>query len=444
MKLSRRRFLKTSAVVSATTLSASTFASTLLSDKSTRATDNTNKALVCIFLFGGNDAYNMIVPTPGSDAYQDYQAARPKMGLDNSQLTPLSLTTTNGVPLSINNKMSSLLPLFALGNATVIINSGQLIEPTTRDDISNYRVKLPQFLMAHNQQQDLWQLGTENLGHTYGWAGRMMEILGATGSLSPLISINQGQKLLRYKKAQQTVVNSAGSGIYAGWKDEERLDGYFAHFTQRQYNNIYMRNYASAMSHNVSENEAIKAILAKHPSHHTYPKSDLADQLQMVSRLIKARDDMHQQQQVFFVGLEGFDTHKDQQNIHPKLLQQVNDALTVFNADMIDSNLNDQVTCVTMSDFGRRLQANASGTDHGWAGHQIVTGGAVRGNAVYGEWPKLTVDSQHNYNNGRIIPTIAADQVNASLCRWLGLSEAQILSIFPNLSNFDSPYIEFI
>lgn len=444
MKLSRRHFLKTSAVVSATTLSTSTFASALTSPNAARSSENANKALVCVFLFGGNDAYNMIVPTPGCDAYQDYKAARPKMGLPETQLSPLNLTTTNGVPLSINNNMSSLLPLFEAGNATAIINSGQLIQPTTRDDISNDQVKLPQFLMAHNQQQDLWQLGTENLGNAYGWAGRMMDMLGATGSLSPLISISQGQKLLRNKKAQQTVVNGKGAGKYSAWNDEERLDGYFAHFTQRQYSNIYMRNYASAMSRNLSENEAIKTILAKHPSHDTYPALDLAEQLNMVSRLIKARDDMHQQRQVFFVGLEGFDTHKDQQNIHPQLLKQVSDALSAFNADMVDSGLNDQVTCVTMSDFGRRLQANASGTDHGWAGHQIITGGAVHGNEIYGEWPQLTVNSQHNYNNGRIIPTIAADQVNASLCRWLGLPAAQILSIFPNLTNFDSPYIEFI
>ncbi|SMY35356.1 DUF1501 domain-containing protein [Photobacterium andalusiense] len=444
MKLSRRRFLKTSAVVSATTLSASTFASSFTPTDDMQSSDNANKALVCVFLFGGNDAYNMIVPTPGCDAYQDYKAARPIMGLPESQLSPLNLTTSNGVPLSLNNNMSSLLPLFESGDATAIINSGQLVQPTTRDDISNAKVTLPQFLMAHNQQQDLWQLGTENLGHAYGWAGRMMDMLGANGSLSPLISVNQGQKLLRYQKAQQTVVNRDGSGIYAGWKNEERLDGYFAHFTQRKYSNIYMRNYASAMSHNVSENEAIKKILANHPSHYTYSKSDLAEQLEMVSRLIKARDDMHQQRQVFFVGLEGFDTHKNQKKLHPQLLQQVSDALSDFNADMVDSGLNDQVTCVTMSDFGRRLQANASGTDHGWAGHQIVTGGAVRGNNIYGEWPQLTANSQHNYNNGRIIPTIAADQVNASLCRWLGLSEPQILSIFPNLNNFYSPYIEFI
>ncbi|PSU19956.1 DUF1501 domain-containing protein [Photobacterium kishitanii] len=444
MKLSRRHFLKTSAVVSATTLSASTFASSLIPTADAQSSDSTNKTLVCVFLFGGNDAYNMIVPTPGCDAYQDYKAARPKMGLPESQLSPLNLTTTNGVPLSLNSNMASLLPLFEAGNATAIINSGQLIQPTTRDDISNNSVKLPQFLMAHNQQQDLWQLGAENLGNAYGWAGRMMEMLGASGSLSPLISVNQGQKLLRYKKAQQTVVNSAGSGVYAGWNDEERLNGYFSHFTQRQYSNIYMRNYASAMSRNISENEALKKILAKHPNHYSYPKSDLAEQLDMVSRLIKARDDMHQQRQVFFVGLEGFDTHHDQQRLHPQLLKQVSDALSAFNADMVDSGLNDQVTCVTMSDFGRRLQANTSGTDHGWAGHQIVTGGAIRGNNVYGEWPQLTNNSQHNYNSGRIIPTIAADQVNASLCRWLGLSEAQTLSIFPNLNNFNSPYIEFI
>ncbi|WP_028864377.1 DUF1501 domain-containing protein [Psychromonas aquimarina] len=438
MKLSRRSFLQMSA-----TLASSTALASLPNTASAADIQDGHKALVCIFLFGGNDAYNMLVPL-SEPAYSEYISARPELGLTKEQISPTGLTTDNGVALGIHHAMASMLPLFADGQASVVINSGQLIEPTTRSQIEQGEVDLPDFLMAHNSQQEMWQSGTENLSHPYGWAGRMMDMLGISSGISPLFSISNEAKLLRNASSSQTVINSSGVDNYNAWDQESRVNGYFSHFKDREYSNVYERNYALRMKESVIENDELKNVLNAYPATGSYPQSDLAEQLSMASRLIQANDMMGQKRQVFFVGIGGFDTHKDQKTAHHNLLAQVSDAVAAFNQDMNDQGLSEQVTSITMSDFGRRIIANASGTDHGWAGHQIISGGAVNAASAYGNWPDLTLESEHNYNNGRIIPGTAADQVNASLCSWFGLDNAQILELFPNLNNFDSPYLGFV
>ncbi|PSU49093.1 hypothetical protein C9J12_08835 [Photobacterium frigidiphilum] len=441
MKLSRRHFLKGSAALSATTAAATLPSITSAADMITNPSDH--KALVCVFLFGGNDAYNMVVPVTDS-AYTNYLAARPDLGLKLDEINTTGLLTDNDIEVGLHHAMSSLLPLFQNGQATALVNTGQLIQPTTRSLIDQHIVELPEFLMAHNMQQEMWQSGAKNLANPLGWAGRMMDMLGSSGDISPLISIGSDKKLLRSKNANQTIISSAGVGTYNGMNTDVRIDGYFNHFTQRDYSNLYTRNYSDRMEKSIAENEALKVILDKHPANAEYPEGGLASQLKMVGRLIKARGDLTHQRQVFFVGMGGFDTHKDQKVPHHNLLAQLSDSLAAFNTDMENEGLADQVTCVTMSDFGRRVQANASGTDHGWAGHQIVTGGAISGGKAYGQWPDLTLNSENDYNKGRIIPGIAADQVNASLCKWFGLNDTQILELFPNLVHFEPRYIDFI
>ncbi|WP_019615789.1 DUF1501 domain-containing protein [Psychromonas ossibalaenae] len=437
MKLSRRTFLQMSA-----TLASSTALTALPSTATASNIEDGHKALVCIFLFGGNDAYNMLVPM-SEPAYSQYITARPDLGLTQDQILPTGLATDNGVQLGIHHAMASMLPLFTNGQASAFINSGQLIEPATRTQIEQKEVRLPDFLMAHNSQQDMWQSGAENLSHPYGWAGRMMDMLGISSDISPLFSITNEAKLLRNANASQVIINSSGVDDYTAWDQESRVNGYFSHFRTREYTNVYERNYAQRMQESVIENQELKNVLNAYPATGSYPQSDLAEQLSMVSRLIQAKDMMGQKRQVFFVGIGGFDTHKNQQAVHHDLLAQVSDAIAAFNQDINEQGLNDQVTSITMSDFGRRIIANASGTDHGWGGHQIISGGAVNTTSAYGSWPDLTLESESNYNNGRIIPGIAADQVNASLCSWFGLSNEKILELFPNLNNFDSPDLDF-
>lgn len=435
--LSRRRFLQSTAALSAATLSTPSLA---LPQKNTV---DGHKALVVIFLHGGNDAYNMIVPT-SIDAYADYHAARPKLCLTETEIIPLPIATDNHIALGIHHKMSALAELFNNGEATALINSGQLLAPTTASAIATNQVALPQFLMAHNMQQNLWQTGSNGHNNPLGWAGRMMDMLNLRSELSPLIGLNGDKRLLRSQSLGQTVVSDQGVTKYAEWKDEVKLDQYFAHFTERGYDNIYSRHFAKVMQQSVSENDVLKQVLAAHPATAVYPETKLGKQLSMVARLIDARQTLSQQRQVFFVGLGGFDTHVNQKTVHDELYTEISEAMAAFNQDMHAQNVHQQVTTITMSDFGRRIQANESGTDHGWGGHQLVMGGAVQGGQAYGQWPNLAPGSEDDFNHGRIIPSMAADQVNASLCRWFGLNDQQILTLFPHLTQFNSPYVPFI
>lgn len=437
IKLSRRRFLQSTAALSAATLSAPALASPQMN-----AIDG-YKALVVIFLHGGNDAYNMIVPT-SANAYADYHAARPKLCLTETEIIPLPIKTDNHIDIGIHHKMSMLAPLFANGEITALINSGQLLAPTTATAIANNQVELPQFLMAHNMQQNLWQTGTHAHNNPLGWAGKMMDMLNLNSELSPLIGLNGDKRMLRSLSSGQTIINDQGVNKYSKWGDPIKIDQYFAHFTERNYDNIYSRNFAKVMQQSVTDNEALKQILVAHPATQVYPDTQLGKQLQMVARLIDARQTLGQQRQVFFVSRGGFDTHVNQKVAHNKLYTEIAEAMAAFNQDMHTQNIHQQVTTLTMSDFGRRIQANESGTDHGWAGHQLVMGGAIKGGQAYGSWPDLTVGSEDDFNNGRIIPSMAADQINASVCRWFGLNDQQILTLFPHLTQFDKPYVPFI
>ena len=433
MKLTRRNFLKSTAALGTTT----TLTSLPLS---LAQAQEGHKALVFIFLFGGNDAYNMLVPMNHLE-YQDYIKARPEIGLKESEILDTGMATDSGVGIGINSAMSSLVPLFENGLASALINTGQLIEPTTRHSIELGTSRLPEHLMAHNLQQEMWQSGAVNMANQLGWAGRMMDILGWSSEICPLFSIGNESKLLRSMGDVQTSVSSHGAGDYNGWGDTTRLDGYFHNMENQDAHNVYVRNYAKLMSESVVKNESLKSVLEQHSATGNYPSSGLAEQLSMVSRLIRAHSSLGQSRQVFFVSIGGFDTHKNQKGAHESLLSEMSEALASFSHDLQHHSLDKQVTTVSMSDFGRRIQANDSGTDHGWGGHQLILGGAVQGGKAYGEWPNLKSESENDYSNGRVIPTIAADQVNATLANWFGLEQRDVLNIFPNLVNFDSPYL---
>ncbi len=437
MKLSRRHFLKSSIAASGLSL-----VSTKISAFEQPEIDD-YKALVCIFLYGGNDAYNMVVPTSANE-YRIYHKARPQLALTDAEILPLSFQSDNGVSLGLHHSMQSLMPFMASGEASVILNSGQLLAPSTRSSIQSGAVQVPQFLMSHNSQQDMWQTGATNIQNRFGWAGRMADMMGLSGNLSPLIAINDQTRLTTAEFRQQTVVSSNGAGTYSSWDYSARLDGYFEHFVGTEFENIYMQHFADVMKQSVNENNELKATLDQHPSTMVYPDTKLGDQLKMVSRLIQARNGLAQKRQIFCVGIGGFDTHFNQKPTHERILSEVADAMACFQTDINQLGLGQQIVSTTMSDFGRRVMANASGSDHGWAGHQIVMGGAVKGHRAYGQWPDLNPNSENDYSSGRIIPTIAADQVHASLCQWFGLSMANIYELFPNLIHFDSPVIDFV
>ena len=177
----------------------------------------------------------------------------------------------------------------------------------------------------------------------------------------------------------------------------------------------------------------------------SYPETPLAEQLKMVATLASAQQLLSQPRQVFYVSMGGFDTHDNQITDQPMLLQNLSTALFAFNADLQARGLADKITAFTMSDFGRTLTSNGDGTDHGWGGHQMIMGAAVKGGDIYGAMPEdFTLDSADDYGDGRIIPTTSVEQYAATLAKWFGLSVNEINAVFPNLSRFDNSDLGFM
>lgn len=436
MKLSRRHFLKGSVALSATSV-----APALTGLNMAHASEEDYKALVCVFLFGGNDAYNMVIPATDS-AYKTYVQARPNLAIDQKELVPLSIATENDIQLGLHPAMESLKSAFDEGDATVIVNSGQLVEPIIGENNPNRRV--PDFLMAHNLQQTMWQSGAENMNDKLGWAGRMIQEMNLSGSLSPLMSLNGEQKWLRNNAVEPLVMTSDGAGKYNGMNNSDRVGAMMRHFEEK-FANLYTENYSTTMASRYYENDALDEALGTVGDLDGFPQTKLGNMLHTTAKLIKVRNaaELKHNRQIFFVGLGGFDTHKDQAEAHSGLLGQVSDALAAFYSEMKRQGLSDKVTAFTMSDFGRRIMANESGTDHGWAGHQLVVGGAVNGGKAYGKWPDLTPGSEYDYNNGRLIPEIAADQVNATLANWFDY-KGDLEKLFPSLKTFPKNILDFL
>ncbi|MGF1683744.1 DUF1501 domain-containing protein [Photobacterium minamisatsumaniensis] len=436
MKMSRRHFLKSS-----TALGALSAVPGLSLSKQAVAGDDGFKALVCIFLFGGNDAYNMVVPVD-ADPHEVYRKARPSLALDRNDLVNIDIKSEAGdnssaVSLGLHPAMANLKDMFEDGNATVIVNSGQLVGPII-DQVNPHPV--PDFLMAHNLQQTMWQSGALNMDDKLGWAGRMVESVYMSNDLSPMMSLNGEQKWLRNDVYEQMVMTGGGAGKYNGLDQDERRLAMEYHF-DRQFNNLFKDNYADVMSSRYYQNERLADLLGEEDDDTV--RSSLSEQLHTTAKLIEKHAEMGHHRQVYFVGLGGFDTHHNQKNAHHALLEQLADAMADFYQELKDINMLNNVTTFTMSDFGRRLMANDTGTDHGWAGHQLVMGGAVNGGKAYGEWPDLTPGSKFDYNNGRLIPGIAADQVNATLAKWFD-DYLDVEKLFPSLEPFPQKTIPFL
>ncbi len=427
MKLSRRGFLKASAALSAASLSSPSFSQGKISNDS----DPSFQALVGVFLLGGNDAYNTVVPL-GGQAYQDYQNARPSLAIPSESLLPTGLTTDNGVELGLHPAMLALLPHFTEHkNANIVVNSGQLLTPVV--GFNPKHTPLPPFLMAHNQQQKLCQLGAANIKSGFGWAGQVADEMQLSAALPPLMSVHGNKIWLQSEDNSPFVIEAKGGMPYVGTNVGSRLNALTEHF-DRDYASVFTETYNATAKNHYLNNNKVKALFDATPSFSGFPKSSLGQQLNTVARLIRTRAKLGHRKQIYLVGLGGFDTHNDQVNRHFELLSTLSEAINAFLTHLMAEGLSNNVTTFTMSDFGRRLIANASGTDHGWGGHQFVFNGNIQQDHAIGTWPDFSGE-QYLYKKGRVIPEIATDQVNESLLRWFGYT-GNTHRLFPNLDNF--------
>ena len=426
------------------------------------------KALVCVFLNGGNDYANTVVNyDPAS--YDLYSTARGGganrtaggIALAHAALGPTQLNPTIALPdgrqYALHPSMTGLAGLFNSGAAAVQLNVGPLVKPITRQQYHNSNralYPLPPKLFSHNDQQSVWQ-SSQPEGATTGWGGHLGDLaLSANTSNRVLTCISvtgntvflSGDQALSYQVSTNGAVKigAVTSNVYNSSSVRAAIEQLAVqsrtHALEHEYNLVTKRA--------VDAESTLSTALAARPANtapfNTFPTGNgLADQLKMVARLIAARDDLGNRRQVFFVSMGGFDLHDNLVNGQTTLMGRLSEALTAFYNATATLGVADKVTTFTASDFGRTLTSNGDGSDHGWGSHHFMVGGAVKGKAFYGKAPPVSVgnstvdaNDQWHVGQGRLLPSTSVDQYAATMATWFGVQGAEMNGILPQIGNY--------
>ncbi|MDA7877369.1 DUF1501 domain-containing protein [Akkermansiaceae bacterium] len=451
---SRRQFL---GEASCSAVGTSSLLSTLLTLKLTSslsaagsAPDGDYRALVCVFLAGGNDSFNMLVPVDDA-GYEDYASSREGVALPVSDFTPFPdpIPAPDGRTLGFHSGMTDLHQLFVEGKAAAVANVGTLVEPTTLAGIDAGSVDLPLGLFSHADQQKHWHSGLpQTRSALTGWGGRMADLLTDLNVVSD-VSMNVSIAGNNIFQTGATTVPLTRTASFI-----PRLTSFqFGSFLNRrtaiesmmeaEYRHAFEGYIASSKEDAIAVTDELRLALSESPGViSTFDQNNvLSRQLKAVAETISARDCLGKRRQTFFVEVGGWDHHSSLDN-HPAMLAQLSAAIGEFQVAMGELGLEDKVTLFTASDFGRTLSPNGTGTDHAWGGNQIVVGGAVDGGQVFGTYPELTLASSLDTGRGRLIPTTSVDEYFADLALWMGVSATDLPSVLPNLSRFHDVAID--
>jgi uncharacterized protein (DUF1501 family) len=439
---SRREFLRRASAFSAVGAGSLGLNLAAIGSAAAQTAPEDYKALVCIFLFGGNDQSNTVVPYAQAE-YDAYASARPSLAVARNTLLPLSPVGYTGPTLGLPAEMAGMKSLFDQGKCAILSNVGVLNVPTTRQQYADESVPLPPQLFSHSDQQGHWQTSLPDQVTKTGWGGRLGDLLAAknSGSLSVAMSVAGNALYLAGDNIVQYQVTTRGSvpidalnGLYGSSAGSIALRKLLTESRTHMFENALTGIGARA----IEADAVVAAALANTPVPTSpFPANNrLAAQLQMVARLIAARQRLGFKRQVFFVSMGGFDVHDELTTAQPRLLGNVSAAMKAFYDTTVELNIANNVTAFTASEFGRGLQSNGRGSDHGWGGHQFVVGGAVNGNRIIGRWPDVRLKSADDAGQGRLVPTTAVDQYAGALARWMGVANSDMSLVLPNLSRF--------
>jgi uncharacterized protein (DUF1501 family) len=443
---SRRAFLKASATMGVAG-AAAPFVTTLAGIGEAAAAVATDyKALVCVFLYGGNDYANTLTPYDQA-SYDIYQKIRPvlaypRTALDATALTPVT-AVAGGRQYALAPALAPLLPIFNAGKMAPVLNVGTLTQPTTKAQYQARSVALPPKLFSHNDQQSYWQASNPE-GATSGWGGRLGDLLASGNGQSQLTCVNAsgnavfvaGRTAIPYSVTSNGPINlSANSTLFGSATGSTALKSLMTGSRA----NIFENEHSKVSKRSLDTGALVTTSLAAAPPTSAFGNltGSLVDQLKIVARMISVSSELGAKRQVFFVSTGGFDLHDNLVAQQPVLLANVANAMKAFYDQMVQLGISDKVTTFTGSDFGRTLVPNDDGSDHGWGSMHFVMGGAVKGQNIYGKPPEFANNGPDDVGQGRLLPSTSVDQYASTLATWFGVSATDMSTVLPNIGNYN-------
>ena len=410
------------------------------------------RALVCVFLFGGNDSNNTVVPMDDVN-YQAYTSIRGSLGLPASQLTA-PVTSVSGEPYAFHAKLAEVASLFSSKELAVVANVGALVQPLTRAQYQNLQAPIPLNLFSHSDQQLVWQTSIAQGHSPTGWGGRAADYIAQQGMNTgkfPVFVSMAGNSLEGAGLQTQPAAIAPGqklglSGFSSSANSEARLKALTSLLTTDTGVSL-VQAANTTMANGISDAKTLEAALAKaSPLKTTFPTTSIGAQLQQVAEIIQVQSYLGMRRQIFFCSLGGFDTHANELETHNTLYPQLSPALSAFYDATQELGMAQNVTTFTESDFSRTFQPTTDdGSDHAWGSHHLVMGGAVQGGQVFGKFPTFELAGPDDADvRGRWIPTTSIDQYGATLCSWFGIPDSALATVFPNFPNFGSVKLAFL
>ena len=404
------------------------------------------RALVCIFLFGGNDSNNTIVPMDDA-SYKAYTSIRGSLALTAAELTPTVHSVANA-PYAFHGKLTELASMFSTKELAVVANVGNLVQPLTRAQYQAQGAVVPLNLFSHADQQLQWQTSIAQGNSPTGWAGRAADYIESqkiNTSTFPVFLSVAGNAMLGNGASTQPVALAPGgslqlSGFNTSAASQARLSA-LNNLLKLDSGVALAQAANNTLANSIGDANALTAALAKGTKLQTkFPATSIAEQLQQVAQIIQVATYLGMNRQVFFCSLGGFDTHAGELEAHNTLYPQLSQAMAAFYAATQELGVAQKVTTFTESDFSRTFQPTTTdGSDHAWGSHHMVLGGAVQGGQICGAFPTFTLGGPNDTDTrGRWIPTTSVDQYGATLASWFGIPDASLPTVFPNFANFKS------
>lgn len=432
--------------------------------------DGEYRAIVCLFMSGGNDSFNMLTPYSGpsqthADSFAEYEASRGNLALEKPSLHQINPLNTPGRSFGVHPSMPNLAARFEAEDAAFVANVGTLIEPVqNRAQVAAASKLLPLGLYSHSDQIEQWQTSVPHSRTGIGWAGRMMDLIKDINpgqAVSMNISMDGSNVFQSGTTGAEYAVNpgnsnepEGGAVALAGYLKDYSANNGFTNAASTAVDGMLAQQYSHLLQDTWQQKRRTAqeayalystATAGALPGNVTFPNTSLGRQLRQVAKAIMGRSTLGAVRQTFFVNRGGWDHHSDTLALQNDMLQEVDQAIGAFWSQLVALGIENQVTLFSGSDFGRTLTSNDRGSDHAWGGNHFVMGGSVVGRRIYGQYPSLAVNPESgaeinalDTGRGRLIPTTSCDQYFAEMALWLGVPPSSLSLILPNVGNFYS------